>query len=415
MGNSISYSQNKQGGGGEKTEDNIDSIASHYILTMDFDSLRKLYQKEYCDELLGLTSEIISRYYSDADIHKMFKRIKHGTEQDVTENQTLEKNELCNGIAKFYIKVAHLYAAIIMTINPEYVYIDEHGQRRTHSLSNKHSIPKGTHVEIIQTSLCNSRIDILSGDSSEETEDITVKPNICSMDIYTSRQKRSKNKNSFDNIVGIQELEELYYDDDYDYLTGNFKGMTKETAKLYYQDLKRFYSVFTGSETMPPHVKRFSDIPLKNYDKKKTKTCSMLDKEYVGSHRDKLFVDYANNLKKMVANVNDRQEQLLKVLDELFDMSKSNKNATANIRVDPKLTEDKLQDLITDTRSNIVELYLDCETDFVEGLKLYEAIVESQILETSQKQISTLQYEMEKLYEPYKSPQYKSQPHKTKT
>ena len=62
MGNSISYSQNKQGGGGEKTEDNIDSIASHYILTMDFDSLRKLYQKEYCDELLGLTSAIISRY-----------------------------------------------------------------------------------------------------------------------------------------------------------------------------------------------------------------------------------------------------------------------------------------------------------------------------------------------------------------
>jgi hypothetical protein len=412
MGNSISYSQNKEGGGGEKTEDNIDSIASHYILTMDFDSLRKLYQKEYCDELLGLTSTIISRYYSDADIHKMFKRIKYGTKQDVAENHTLEKNELCNGIAKFYIKVAHLYAAIIMTINPEYVYIDEHGQRKTHSLSNKQSIPKGTHVEIIQTSLCNSRIDILSGDTSEDTHDITVKPNICSMDIYTSRQKRRKNKNSLDSIVGVQELEQLYYDDDYDYLTGNFKGMTKETAKLYHQDLKRFYSVFTGSETMPPHVKRFSDIPLKNYDKKYIcgSNTTMLEKEYVGSHRDKLFVDYANNLKKMIANVNERQKHLLKVLDKLFETAKSHTTSSKqNISVHSDLTEDVLQDLISETRGNIVELYLDCETDFVEGLKLYEAIVESQILETSQKQIATLQSAMEKLYQPYKSQKHKTQ------
>ena len=408
MGNSISYSQNKEGGGGDNPEDNIDAIASQYILTMDFASLRKLYQKEYCDELLGLTSAIISRYFSDTDIHKMFERIKHGTDVQGThvqgtQKQTLEKHELCNGIAKFYIKVAHLFAAIIMTINPEYVYTDEHGQKRKHSLSTKDTIPKGTDIERIQTSLCNSRIDILSGNSSENLEDsndITVKPNICSMDIYTARQKGSKKKNSLENVVGIQELEELYYDDEYDHKTGNFKGMTKETASLFHEDLKRFYQVFTGSETMPSHIKRFSDIPLKNYDKKKA--CGLLDKEYVGSSRNKLFTDYARNLKKMVSSVNERQEQLLKVLDKLFDMSKSSKNTRGDIRVHPNLTDDILQDLITDTRSNIVELYLDCETDFVEGLKLYEAIVESQILDTSQKQIATLQTEMEKLYKTQK-------------
>jgi ribosomal protein L17 len=49
----------------------------------------------------------------------------------------------------------------------------------------------------------------------------------------------------------------------------------------------------------------------------------MLEKEYVGSHRDKLFVDYANNLKKMIANVNERQKHLLKVLDKLFETAKS--------------------------------------------------------------------------------------------
>jgi hypothetical protein len=45
----------------------------------------------------------------------------------------------------------------------------------------------------------------------------------------------------------------------------------------------------------------------------------------------------------------------------------------------------------------------------VEGLKLYEAIVESQILGTSQKQIATLQSAMEKLYQPYKSQKHKTQ------
>jgi len=57
--------------------------------------------------------------------------------------------------------------------------------------------------------------------------------------------------------------------------------------------------------------------------------------------------------------------------------------------------------LISETRTAIVELYLKCETDFIEGIKLYEAIIESQILETAQSQISTLQSEAVKLYNPY--------------
>jgi Asp-tRNA(Asn)/Glu-tRNA(Gln) amidotransferase A subunit family amidase len=39
-------------------------VPTYYILTMDFVSLRKLYDKEYCDKLVILTSEIIEKYSS---------------------------------------------------------------------------------------------------------------------------------------------------------------------------------------------------------------------------------------------------------------------------------------------------------------------------------------------------------------
>ncbi len=39
----------------------------------------------------------------------------------------------------------------------------------------------------------------------------------------------------------------------------------------------------------------------------------------------------------------------------------------------------------------IIDLYVKCETDYVTGVKIYEAIVETKILETTQKQSSELQ------------------------
>ena len=39
--------------------DIIDYVATYYILTMDFKSLSKLSEKEYCDKLVILTSDII--------------------------------------------------------------------------------------------------------------------------------------------------------------------------------------------------------------------------------------------------------------------------------------------------------------------------------------------------------------------
>ena len=46
----------------------VDYIATHYILTMDFRSLTKLFDKKYCDNLVILTSEVIERNFTEMEI-----------------------------------------------------------------------------------------------------------------------------------------------------------------------------------------------------------------------------------------------------------------------------------------------------------------------------------------------------------
>ena len=81
MGNTTSSNSYKSA---EKKFDNfydiIDYIATYYILTMDFKSLSKLCEKEYCDKLVVITSDIIKRYFNDMDITYLAQRIKDGQE-----------------------------------------------------------------------------------------------------------------------------------------------------------------------------------------------------------------------------------------------------------------------------------------------------------------------------------------------
>jgi fructose-specific phosphotransferase system component IIB len=54
------------------------------------------------------------------------------------------------------------------------------------------------------------------------------------------------------------------------------------------------------------------------------------------------------------------------------------------------LTETELQELIESARAIIIDLYISCEEDYVKGIKIYESIVEHNILQTTQSQIETL-------------------------
>jgi hypothetical protein len=161
----------------------IDYIATYYILTMDFKSLRKLYDKEYCDKLVILTSDIVQRYFTDMEITYLAQRIKNGIEvNEIAKDKviffdrdelskldvqnSIKKKRICLGIAKFYIKIAHIFAAIVTTINPIYVYKDEKGNTIRASLYEKGKIPVNTPRDIYKLNICDNRIDALKNKKS---------------------------------------------------------------------------------------------------------------------------------------------------------------------------------------------------------------------------------------------------------
>ncbi len=320
------------------------------------------------------------------------------------EESNNTKEIKCNQIAKFYIKVAHLFASIVMTINPEYTHTDFFGNVKTYKLFEKDKIPNSGHFEVSKINLCGERVNILSNElvnNEEDSEGKNVNVNttpkkLCSMNL----NKKGKVK-TLDEEIGIPELMELYYDDGYDYKTGKFNRMSEETEKQFKTDLNNFYINFTGSYNVPENVTKFSDIKLKDYSKEKicnttnTSEVSQFEDNYIKiSTTNNLYVKYAENLKKMVDTVNKKQQQLSAIIDKVFVYVYDSSNTEVKnevIRINPDLTEKYLQDIVVECRNYIKDLYLTCEKDFTEGIKIYEAIVESRILNTTIKQIDQLE------------------------
>ena len=93
----------------------------------------------------------------------------------------------------------------------------------------------------------------------------------------------------------------------------------------------------------------------------------------------------------MVQTTNKNQEALLTIINQIFVYTIDPQSDKKQIRINPLLTEERLQEIVVETRALIITLYLTCEIDYVNGLKIYEAIVEEKILETSQNQIKKLE------------------------
>ena len=395
----------------------IDYIATYYILTMDFKSLKKLTKKKYCDQLVVLTSDIIEKYFNHNEITYLANRIKNGVEVNNLNKETvmfinknnldnldisndsqksIKKKRVCIGIAKFYIKIAHIFSAIVMTINPVYTYKDANGETVKTKLLKKDKIPKNVNRKLYKLNICDNRIRALKNNEivDETMGDVTIQPKMCDMNVT---------KNGFEKTLadepGIPELMKLYLDDNYDYSNGTFTGMSDNTKKQFMNDLKLFFLAFTGNENMPENITKFSDIKLRDYNK--NENCQgnnpIFKAKYKLNKKDKLFIEYANNIQQMIQSAADNQSKLLSVINDLFTYVIDPYSGKKVIRVNPKLTDDSLQKITENTRRIIINLYIKCETDYVNGLKIYEAIVESKILETTQNQIKSLKKEANKM------------------
>jgi hypothetical protein len=482
----------------------LNYIATRYILTMDFQSLKNLQDPKYCDEMILLTSDIIKKYFNEREIEYLQQKIELGQQiNKLTKEKVMffnkndlsnkgldsgmKKNRMCIGIAKFYIKIAHIFSAIVMTVNPIYVYKDNNNQTVKKSLLEKKDIPKGSEPKIEKMGICNARFELLNignnylnkmntsnikNDTYDEDGNIVSsnsqnnsEVNINLKKKYCNINKKINNtmKENLSDEPGIPELMNLYYDK-YDYEKGEYNSMTDESRERFTDDLFLFYKHFTGIEdTIKKQnpdldekqrnqlvldefnrqgIKKFSDIKLKDYNATFENICSnksggqvdasifdpvnktssnMLDNTRVNNSKidninnntinnnnnldntkqHDFLKKYAENLRKMLDTINVEQEKLLNVLNEIFVyVFDSNKK---QIIINPELTNESLDKIVIKTREAIIGLYLQCESDYIDGLKLYQALIESQMFVNEGSKTNNLYKERERLYNPSSS------------
>ena len=400
----------------------IDYISANYILTQNFTDMEKLADMTYCDKLAILTSRVVEKNTSNLDIKYMTQRLKKGVEiNELKEDKLLffskaqlndldvinktQKRRLCIGIARFYVKIAYLFAAIVTTVNPTYKFKDAEGTTKEVDLSQKHEIPSDAKASVKQVNLCNQRLTaLLNGESYLEEDmkgksEIKVKPNFCGIN-YDFTALKTK---SLMVEPGLPELEKLYFDK-YDYDNGGFVGMTKKMREeVYEKDVETFYKVFTGNDEIPlvngvKSIKNFSQIQM--YDYKKIEGCEpngKYTKAYTGALKDKLFSQYAENIQIMLNKTKVTQEKLLNFIDELFEFDLNPQTNKPEIVIKKSLTETRLDVLAEDIRKTIIDLYINCELGFSEGLKIFEAIVAKVVKDTvlvQDKNLETMKHEL---------------------
>lgn len=403
----------------------IDYLASKYILTQNFQDMKNLQNEKYCNDLTILTSEILGDRLTFMEIDFLNQRTKQGISIDeLSKDQivvlkkedlhkldvqnSIKKKRMCIGIARFYIKIAHLFSAIVATMNPVYSYKDKYGQEIRVPFMERNTISKENREKskLSKVNLCTRRIQsiIINEIKQTDTQDIEyyeVKNNICNMNSKIKKDKEGykiKETKSLLDEPGIPELAQLYMDV-FDYTKQTFVGMSKESKKAYDNDLKTFYKAFTGNSTMPKNIQRFSDIPLRDYHNHPS--CNdnnhYLSKSYHLELRNKLLENYGKQIATMTKNMNMRYKELTSILDELFVYRIHPGTKNKEITLHPKLNYSYLDKLIEKARTIIVTLYIDCENDFFKSLEIFESVIEHQIQKNIDRKIKNLKDKEEEI------------------
>jgi hypothetical protein len=306
MGNSSSNQKQKQ--------KQIDELVADFIFDLDATGLKKLNDAKECNKLVLFVADIIEKTLSQTEIKQISRHI---TER--SDNISLD-------IARFYVKIAHVYASIVKTINP----------------LNIGSKTKSKDI----TSLCGSRLFSLLTKGVDET----------------------KTTND-----GIPELDMLYNDSKYDYESGEFKGRSKKMDEVYNKNLTAFYTAYTGTP-MDYSIKKFTDIKINSHS-------TTTEEPICDDNRcddSVLFEKYALNIANNIKYVNSVQPKLIALVNRLF--SKSNKTN----KINPEITDKEVSAIVDDARKIIIDLYITCERNYAKGIMIYEAISNKKILDTLQ-------------------------------
>ena len=389
----------------------LDKIASDYIHTLSLDDLKNLAEgnTQYCKDLIIVSAKLLNEKYNSLEIKGIFdtkydettqKEEKEGDDKyyysykkENVEFDKEERKKLCTKIGKYYVRVAHIFAAIVKALHP--MYKTSTGDLESYITRRNR---KDTSTDIYYKGICEKRmkdlytpIEGIDNDISElDKNDGKVKikkENICSKE------------NSF-NIYGKSELSKLKYlhesDKDFKETTlDKLDELHKKPLSLDYDKLasnksvedflsttKSEYSGIGGDSDL---TFNFSEMNTEKEINPKSTLCqklSSMQEDTIQIRADnKFYLDYKEHIQVMLEHMKIHKIRLIEILNtELFEKK------DGFFLVKSGLTIAKLNGLTEYVRKVIVNMYLTCEEDYLIGLKLLERIVEfSRLSEEKQK------------------------------
>lgn len=413
----------------------MDTVASEYIQTMNFSDMLELQDSDKSKNLLILTQDIIMKELEKHDLiyDKKIKDAMGNTKEKkeavvftATKEEiaglkldTADHQILANALARKYLKIANIFAAIYVVLHPEYEtkVCEETSQTTSNGIKKKGRIckpyddrkhkkkkemyfmqenPEGAPIQ----NFCHKRLQTLIGKGSNEinantSKGITVAPTVCEF----GKNKRTDQPLKFNEEPGILELDALYYDE-YDDKTKNFTERSPAMKEELKKDATALFEAIVGMKlenynkrlkkrnpgATPKVIESFEDVTMRTlYD---TDGCSkvpdniagiesieQLQTSGIGSYRQTysddsdLFRKYGAHLKAMKQNAEQNYLALSSIIELIFVQSNN------KYRIRQGIKETEIDKLLEETRKLISKMYIQCSEDFRNGIALFKKIV----------------------------------------
>lgn len=470
MGNFQSSEKLLSDKGKKELLEKINDIAGNYSSSLSLEEMTNLFNDEYCSKIEILTKDILDKNLNTIQIEYLAQHQQKGVDVDFTKiedttyikhgdnlkkNQQTRKNRLCEGLAKYFVKIFKIYAAISKTLNP--LYSTDQMENKL-DIFNFHNInPENYRVDKDTTHLntklnkleniCDIRIEILKslyetkllGNLEEplqkppqeppkeppqkppqepsqeppkeppaELKSEKLKDDDIPKDISSFPKPPPQvggKEPSFCNFkgknlneeYGINELEDLFKDK-YNF-TKKMYEMSPESEKQYKNTVVNMYKAFYNTNESPgQEIRSFSDIQIKDFSNETLcgNKVSDTDVKFDPSFEES-FKKYARHMNSTISKTFGKYDLLLLILKEIFDFQLNTKTQKTTVRLKKNISELKINELFSKTRDIISQLYIDCQKDFIEGINIYKSIVFSNLLKRNQNRQKNIQSTMDNL------------------
>jgi len=415
MGNTQSTGNTKQQL--RKQLQNLNKVAFNYIIHSNLD---KLDQKEHCNDLIILTSGIIDKAFNAQEVEYIYQHTQSGNVVDKKNKELLmyfnkntmdnfkkydaasKKQNMCNSIAKYYVKIGHVLEAISSALD----YQTSICHKRLNSIKIKEEANNVVDIAANFDSVNNPSTkqplqkNIESIAAKPEAMPIQEKPMMPiqekpmmpiqekpmmpiqekpMMPVMGNQQGGNDKIITLADEISISNLDRLYnFNEEYNYTDTEKKELSeygKQMKELYKADLLTFYKAYVDKNVskLPDNITTFTDIEMaspntENYSKKVNNGGNTLG-------------ELSNKLKEMQEKMLNNELRLMGELQKIVTyepISRKTKEGKITqqrfIELKTTLNDETLtKKIIPNLRKILTELYTTCQIDYSEILKIFDS------------------------------------------